>query len=109
MDAQIKEKWLEALRSKRYRQTTGKLREEISNKKHGYCCLGVLCHTLGSNWRSGVPVLGEVIMEANYAAYLSDEASKMVGLDRATQERLATMNDEGYRFPEIADYIEKHL
>jgi len=35
---EIKERWLEALRSGKYKQTTGYLRDD-----DGFCCLGVLC------------------------------------------------------------------
>lgn len=38
MDAEIKRQWVAALRSGRYPQTTGYLRDE-----NGFCCLGVLC------------------------------------------------------------------
>lgn len=38
MDSDIKRRWVEALRSGDYQQTTGVLKDE-----YGYCCLGVLC------------------------------------------------------------------
>ena len=38
MNPQVKEKWVNALRSGWYEQSNGKLRSH-----QGYCCLGVLC------------------------------------------------------------------
>lgn len=38
MDPKIKEAWINALRSGKYKQTTGSLQNE-----DGFCCLGVLC------------------------------------------------------------------
>ena len=42
MNQEIKQKWVEALRSGKYKQTTYVLRREDS-----YCCLGVLCDIAG--------------------------------------------------------------
>lgn len=38
MNKRVKKKWIKALESGKYKQTTGKLKG-----KQGYCCLGVLC------------------------------------------------------------------
>ena len=42
MDADLKAKWLEALRSGKYEQTQGTLRDGDA-----FCCLGVLCDLTG--------------------------------------------------------------
>lgn len=42
MNKEIKKLWVEALRSKKYKQGTGFLCE-ITQKENLYCCLGVLC------------------------------------------------------------------
>lgn len=46
MNPQVKQMWLDALRSGEYQQTTGKLRRPSGNpiQADGYCCLGVLCN-----------------------------------------------------------------
>jgi hypothetical protein len=41
MNEQIKQRWIEALRSGEYEQTQGRLRDET-----GYCCLGVLLKSI---------------------------------------------------------------
>lgn len=40
--------WVAALKSGKYNQCGGQLCKPISNKKLGYCCLGVLCKVQGS-------------------------------------------------------------
>jgi hypothetical protein len=39
MNQEVKDKWLSALRSDKYKQTTGLL----NHNDEGFCCLGVLC------------------------------------------------------------------
>ena len=47
MNAEIKARWIEALRSGKYQQGIGYLR----SKNDRFCCLGVLCDTyLPSKW-----------------------------------------------------------
>lgn len=43
MDATIKARWVEALRSGEYEQAKGSLIVEAPSGKMEYCCLGVLC------------------------------------------------------------------
>lgn len=109
MDAQLKAKWVEALRSRRFRQASGNLREKSSARHYSYCCLGVLCRVADAKWKEGRPVLNDRPMEQPGASYLSNYALKLFGLSQAKQELLAEKNDTGSSFPEIADYIEKNL
>lgn len=123
MDAELKKKWVEALRSGKYRQGQYCLRTTDG----AYCCLGVLCDCLdGSGWvRDG----------GNYWAYdftnygpQRDYGSHRVDLPvtlswdlpvtlswevfrwlPGTQGKLIAMNDQGRPFTEIADYIEQNL
>ena len=47
MDAGLKARWVEALRSGGYEQTHGALRLPINEGDEvGYCCLGVLCNLI---------------------------------------------------------------
>lgn len=105
MDADLRREWLAALRSGKYRQGEGSLRV-CSNSRPSYCCLGVLCRTMGARWIDGFPKINKIVLEHEEDSYLSAAALKITGLDRATQETLATMNDSGTPFKEIADYIE---
>lgn len=43
MKTEIKDRWLEALRSGEYKQGKGRLVKETDDGTFNYCCLGVLC------------------------------------------------------------------
>ena len=46
-------KWIDALKSGKYRKTTGTLMTLTQkDKPKGYCCLGVYCMLSGQKWRS---------------------------------------------------------
>lgn len=47
MKAEIKSKWLAALRSGEYAQTSQVL-SRVEDGKRSYCCLGVLCEVMGA-------------------------------------------------------------
>jgi len=121
MDHVIKQRWLEALRSGKYTQTVSSLRNE-----HGFCCLGVLCDIYDSErWvksddgdtygyvtkidRHGSNFIKNVLPEEVYkhAGLFSDNPS--VFIDGTRMKQLATINDGGASFEEIADIIETHL
>jgi len=108
VNKKVKTKWLKALRSGEYKQTTSALRDD-----RGYCCMGVLCDVHAkefnrkwnkdegySYFQSCVVLPSEVIKwaELNYS-------DPMVG-DRS----LSYYNDtEGNNFDEIADIIKETL
>lgn len=99
MDAAIKAKWLEALRSGEYRQGEGTF---VDEGKH--CCLGVLCEVVGKP---------PMLKGAKGYGFSNYEAIDGV-LERSPASLLERMNDGvgRYRkrtFPEIADWIEEHL
>lgn len=118
MNKRIKAKWLEALRSGRYKQGRDKLKNGDK-----FCCLGVLCdlHRLENNktrklklgWGEGETYLDE-------DAILPDAVMEWAGLETKNpiveDYDLATFND-GYKgckvrphtFKQIAKLIEKHL
>jgi hypothetical protein len=92
MDAELKAKWVAALRSGEYVQGTAYL--ESDGK---FCCLGVLCRV------ASIPIPFET-------PYLQDDTI----IDRKVQETLADKNDGltiafPLSFAQIADYIEANL
>jgi hypothetical protein len=95
MNKTIKAKWVKALRSGKYRQAQDVLRSDSG----AYCCLGVLRSVMhkGSSLKKGDE------------EYLHPDHKKEAGLSYKQQGQLATMNDEGKTFSQIADYIEKKL
>ena len=97
MNADTKIKWLEALRSGKYQQGKGNLRNGDS-----YCCLGVLCDAVApSGWRG-----------SSHMGRYDYPSSVLLGehdLNLSDIEPYARMNDSGVSFAEIADHIEKDL
>jgi hypothetical protein len=103
MDANIKQKWVGALRSGKYKQGYNCLR----NRQDGFCCFGVLCDVINpGGWNqdscgfysfsesSGLP-----------PQHIQDE----VGIPKPAIGVLVEMNDYGDSFEQIAAYIEGNL
>ena len=101
MEASLKAKWIEALRSGKYKQ--GRL--ALRTKADDFCCLGVLCDISGvSEW------------EENGQRYSYDGALCLLPrclrnqLTREAKETLMEMNDySGMSFPDIADWIKTNI
>lgn len=106
MDAELKAKWLEALRSGRYDQATGQLRREGS-----FCCLGVLCDVADHDaWDSDEWNHGTGEDEELETAELPDGFRNWVNISTLTMAQLISMNDDQrMSFAEIADFIERNL
>ena len=96
MDAQLKAKWVEALRGGKYKQGSGWL-----EKDGAFCCLGVLCAIQDDEWKF------YWTNDSMYTERLPDELN--AGLADEDRHELAQMNDGGKTFAEIADYIEANL
>lgn len=107
MKKNVAMKWVEALRSGRYRQANGCLKRD----KRTFCCLGVLQEC----------VLGIPITSDEDDGCLYEAAQKKAGMRTdigALEARpgdsfseylsLADANDSGVRFPRIADWIEQN-
>ena len=127
MRLEIKNLWLKALTSGEYKQTTGALRT-----KSGYCCLGVLCdiyrkETGKGRWRlsgianhqhfvdiatgkSRISMLPTLV--AKWAGLVSNESDHHVSPSvtiSGIRVSLASLNDNGSKFSEIAGVIEVGL
>ena len=103
MNAELKARWVKALRSGRYRQTTRRLSRGPASKQSN-CCLGVLCRVARvprHRWSR------EVELQAA-------ELNERLGLTRDDELQLIYRNDgvmghDRHSFAEIADYIEANL
>lgn len=97
MNKEIKARWVEALRSGKYKQGKKCLRSESDT----YCCLGVLCDIKQKDiWENSIT------FDSFPPSYILDWAK----LDFHTTINLADMNDNGgASFEEIADWIETNL
>jgi hypothetical protein len=116
MDKEIKGKWIDALRSGKYKQGT-----KILRRNDEYCCLGVLCDIVDpEGW---TPLLG-FLDEGKYIhhgalEHPDDTVVKVTGLkDRigslekvvGCSANLISLNDNaGYTFEQIADIIEEQF
>lgn len=99
MDAELRSKWIAALRSGDFKQGEGQLRSADRIK---HCCLGVLCVV------AGIPITedGERVDTDTGAGY--DEIHEIIGGGEIAQT-LYRKNDSGSSFADIADYIERNI
>lgn len=99
---EFKRKWIKALRSGDYKQTTGGLYSKLEN---AYCCLGVACVINGINKRF-------LKNEGTIPAKFSSMPQILIESDTTNpvSDTLIQMNDsEKKTFSEIADHIQKNL
>ena len=110
MNEQVKEKWLNALRSGDYKQTKSCL-----HKGDGFCCLGVLCDLYGKEhnveWK--LVDAGIYYEFQDKKAILPLSVIEWAGVEDDNPEicetPLSRLNDIGSTFNVIADLIEEHL
>lgn len=124
MNPVAKEKWVTALRSGDYKQTTGKLKHESKEDGFSYCCLGVLCEVAveegiiseSSAVDEGLDYFDEVDHQfAGVSSFLPDTVAKWADINEfatifSLDIDLVRMNDsEKFNFQEIANTIENHF
>lgn len=109
MDEVLKDKWIKALTSRKYRQGTGSLHLE-EDGRHTYCCLGVLCDVAGIKPTKKVDI--------NYTTYRYDSLTSMLtvnlrrklGISNEAIDILVRMNDDDRaKFYQIARWIKRNL
>lgn len=114
MKKRVKTKWLKALRSGEYKQTTGALCHNDA-----FCCLGVLCDVAAKN---GVAVRvvkpQSLVMYDEALSVLPASVREWAGLDDGigafhikdgSDMTLIELNDSGKTFKQIANYIERYF
>ncbi len=110
MDREIKQQWVEALRSGEYQQGKSALRQG-----NAYCCLGVLCEVMqldrrGPLFGGGPDVYVYIYGGVSHSTGLVPELREKVRILQDQMVELMDMNDcRGKTFPEIADWIEENL
>ncbi len=126
----VKKAWLAALRSGEYKQGTESLRsyvllkeydqgtpsEEVEVGHEEYCCLGVLGDVIiDGYWDGGVIYTEETeggddpFMYGDNPFLYGEEEICEVAKIRPFTFILAEMNDSGFSFADIADWIERNL
>jgi hypothetical protein len=123
VNKKIKDKWVKALRSGKYKQGKGYLRADEGDGEC-YCCLGVLANEcLDGKWGSYHEGLDDnkskLIWIYSYWHHAAGEGGTRMLPECLTLDLdvkvdnwlgvLSHMNDEGYTFEQIADWIEKNL
>lgn len=130
MNPELKKEWVSALRSGKFAQVQGKLKNRV-NGGYGYCCLGVLCEIspdIDMNYHIGhgrPKILNrDIVKDILEEAYYDDDHEFLIEdeeFDHALRryffgqygydhhDILVKMNDDGESFEDIADYIEKNL
>lgn len=119
MNPEIKQQWIEALRSGRYKQGQGSLRDHDE-----YCCLGVLCDLaeqagiVKSNSITGWSFIYSSLVDRFDESDLNLPIAVMnwAGIDLnygveidVAGKLLSNRNDQGDSFDVIADVIEVNL
>lgn len=105
MKANIKERWLAALRSGDYKQGTDRLRIENT-----FCCLGVLCDLYAQETKTDwiVDEIGNYEFLEGWGA-LPLDVQDWAQLPQIMGRYISSLNDEGKRFEELADLIEQEI
>ena len=112
-------KWVEALRSGRFKQGKNALHKKREGEDDTYCCLGVAC-SLAIGAGVDLPVYtnmdGKVIYDVDkfylpakvrdWLGLTTSYASFGIALPGANPDDLTRMNDDGKTFEEIAQIIE---
>lgn len=104
MNPEWKARWMNALRSGEYKQSTGHLRND-----YGFCCLGVLCDIFDNQRWIRDNSQGVYEYQGSISG-LSADIKHEVGLWYEPEGKLIDLNDlERRSFHEIAKWIEEHL
>jgi hypothetical protein len=114
MKAELKQKWVKALRSGLYEQGKGRLKS-LDDR---FCCLGVLADVYGCSWQPNpnskyvydLAVEGVVDAVQGYTSVLPQPFLDVVGLDQDHCGTLVNMNDAvGMSFYGIAQWIDANV
>lgn len=114
MDNNLKEKWVAALRSGKYRQGHRVLNDSVTKE---YCCLGVLCEVVGIE-KKQVTQQGiiyyfppnEYERSALDGWHISTIPNNAFGITKVQKYILINMNDRHKKsFEDIAKWIEENL
>lgn len=110
-----KKAWVDALLSDEYLQGSGELAKNLGDGKIGYCCLGVYCVVKGIDT---VEIMNKAV--ADITPWVVEPALLQYGAvpepfkegpnqDQFVGAFLASMNDSGSTFSDIAAWISDNL
>lgn len=110
--------WLENLRSGKFKQVSDALcKIEFGGTQKSYCCLGVLCETVAEKQIKDHKKRINVELTHDKTGFkfngqedlLHNSIAEVVIIDDVVQEFLASLNDRGASFKQIADVIEEYM
>ena len=102
MKAKTKKKWLKALRSGKFKQSSWTL---YVPEENGYCCLGVLGRVKGVSKKQLLSTTSFLNVPSR-----KDRSQDHSGLKLKVRNKLADMNDrKKMSFSKIADWIEANV
>lgn len=115
VNKKLMRKWIDALRSRKYKQGFGYLRAKGPTKDSvdRFCCLGVLCDIYNNKlWKKdnlqGVWYLQLHQNETRESTALPMEIFDKIGISSDDELYLMEMNDsQSKKFYQIANYLEK--
>lgn len=133
MNKKVMKKWVKALRSGKYKQGQGTLKQYKSKDQAKHCCLGVLCELYNEEMsKKKKKKLSEKLIQPDsyYHSsfhglvefnksrdYLPNKVTKWAGMENKLgcfvyknhkNGCLADLNDDGTKFKTIANIIEKN-
>lgn len=109
MNLEIRDRWVAALRSGKYKQGEGVLRESIivdGVTLYSYCCLGLLADIVDPDGWGSEPDAQTHRASARSLSYLSKAFCASVGLPEGYACSLAQRNDSTHSFAMIAADLE---
>lgn len=125
MRADIKRRWVDALRSGEYKQGKYRLAQSNGDDKVGYCCLGVLCdlvkNEVGMDWFEDLDsddnvyvMFGRDLMKGDSTyppgevfSFVGEDVSNVFAFGDDIVFHLSTLNDNWkLTFDQIADIID---
>jgi len=110
MNPDIKAQWVEALESSRYAQGQGRLCTiDADTGKLKFCCLGVLCEVLGVERDEDGSYGGQVHLLPKSVADAAGLTDSPIVQRNGFNMSIASVNDEGTSFAEIAKIIREQL
>lgn len=128
MKKEIAKKWIKALRSGKYKQGNGCLKQtDLKKNKTYHCCLGVLCEIYNEqmtkskkkklnddmdkyglhSFNKDIEVLPENVRDWSGVDGCTGHFRNIINYDDYPYASLAAMNDRGCSFKKIANTIEK--
>ena len=106
MNAKLKQKWIKALRSGEYVQGKKTMVRQTKDGHDEFCCLGVLADLMGAEFDGPASWCGPLRRFTIDGKQFAKD-SWLPEVCFSGQSVLASMNDDGASFDEIADWIQE--